>query len=199
MAMNPRGMIVLSGAIVAMVGVAIGAWSAFDAAKTAKADPRFVANGEVIAESMRVETALTDASERVGFRVRVPDSVPEHLVLRAIRTDVGGIQVDQNGQQQDLTWIRAAFLNYSDGKGESIEVVQSPPERSTKLPAAVGAKTVNVNDTATVVMVAKSDDSVTVTWDSPQSTYSATYRFPPESVSSVHAEEILLSLLDSMG
>ncbi len=186
-------------ALVVLCVLSGGVWGVLGMRTTAEAGPKFIVNGETVAESFRVERAIPDASDRVGFQVRVPDAVPGHLKLIAISTDVGGPQVDQNGQQHDLSWIRTAYLLYEDDHGQRVSISQSPPERSTKLAAGAHPRVVDAGDSQTTVMVShQRADAVSASWDSPNATYSAIYVFPPEVLGQDEAQQVLLDMLGSM-
>lgn len=175
-------------------------WGITGTRDSARADPRFIVNGETVAQSYRVEQAIPDASERVGFGVRLPQNVPERLQLSAISTDVGGAaELDQDGNPHDLSWSRTAYLLYEDDHGQHVSISQSPPERSTKLPAGAQPRHIDVGDSSISVMVSRHrPDRLSVSWDSPEATYSAIYVFRPDSVSHNEAEQVLLDMLGSM-
>jgi hypothetical protein len=190
-----RGAAVL-GALCILGGAVWGITGARDGAK---ADPRFIVNGETIAQSFRVEQAIPEASERVGFPVRVPGAVPGHLKLKAISTDVAGTVIDQDGVERDVSWNRLASLLYEDGRGQAISISQTPPERSVKLAAGSNPREIDVGDANVAVMVSdERTDAVSVAWDSPEVTYFATYVFPAEALSHSEAEKVLLDMLGSM-
>ena len=184
-------------AALCMLGRAL--WGITGARDGARPGPQIIVNGETIAQSFRVEQALPEASERVGFPVRVPVAVPGHLKLKAISTDVGGTVIDQDGGERDVSWNRVASLLYEDGRGQSISIFQTPPERSVKLAAGSNPRDIDVGDANVAVMVSdERSDAVSVAWDSPEATYFATYVFPPEALSLDEAEQVLLDMLASM-
>jgi hypothetical protein len=144
----------------------------------------FLADGTVVAESMSVKAALEDASERVGFDVRVPRDLPNEWMLRTISAQSGPV-----GQ--------LATLFYRADDGHLLEVTQMAPERSVSLAAGGSPRDVDPGAPGVDAAVIQSTGKTTLSWDSNGASYLAVYVYPDESWAA-EAEAFLVGLFKSM-
>jgi len=156
----------------------------------------FLADGTVVADSVSVEAALRDASERVGYPVIRPE-VPAGWEITVIRTEIGPAGPDQDGNIRDLGRVKLATLVLRGSDGRFLELGQLPPEKPIRLPAGAEPRPVDAGVAGVTASVVQSPGKTTLVWDSEAASYSASYAYPDESYAA-DAEAFLVGLLGLM-
>ncbi|MGH2607675.1 MAG: hypothetical protein ACRDHF_01185 [Tepidiformaceae bacterium] len=178
---------ILLGAVVAS-----GLWLTGD---SAGADVQFEENGQVVSAAMSQDDAIREASERLGFTLRVPGHVPAGFVLTHVRADVGPVGPDQDGVIRDLSSFRIGSIVYRHPDGTLLMIDQFPPERSTK--GVYGSRPADPGVGGVESEFFQRTQAAHLTWDSTEATYTARLAHRDGGLPA-DAEAILLAVLRSM-